>query len=257
MKFSKKIDLVVISLIVGISTLILVIFDLKPLIGGIPAMIIPSVYLFLREPKNIQKILLGTIIFGGVLGFILDFLAEFNLAWNTARLVFQWKILGVEPIDNILGYMLMTLFILTFYEHFLDDEKNKKISKNLIRALVPLGIITTGIIVIFLVRPEFLQIPYAYLVMGSIAIVLPIGMSLYKTRFFTKFLKIGIYFFFVWFIAELAAVKTGAWIYVGGEYIGWVYLFGLAFPFEELLFWMMFYAVTTVSYYELFIDDLK
>jgi len=42
--------------------------------------------------------------------------------------------------------------------------------------------------------------------------------------------------------------------YPGNNYVGWVNLFGITFPIEELLFWMLFYAASLVSYYELAVD---
>lgn len=56
------------------------------------------------------------------------------------------------------------------------------------------------------------------------------------------------------FKKKLVLVITN-WVYEGNNYIGWISLFNTSFPFEELFFWMMFYAASIVSYYELFIDD--
>jgi hypothetical protein len=50
-------------------------------------------------------------------------------------------------------------------------------------------------------------------------------------------------------------VRLGYWAYPGTQYIGSVTLFGTTFPFEELFFWMLFYAPTLVAFYELFVSN--
>jgi len=255
-KTNKKIDLAVSFLLFGAAAIVSLIFNLKPLVEGTLCCLIPSIYLILRERKNFLKIFWAVIIFGVIFGTIFDFIETFNKAWVVTRLVFPWKIFGVLPVDDILGFMLMTLFIIVFYEHFLDDEKNPKISNNLKWALIPSLLILAFVLIVYLINPNLLEISYVYLLGGTLAIIFPIAMSLYKSRFLGKFLKLSAFFFIIWFILELVALKTEGWIFPG-EYIGRVEIFGLAFPLEELFFWMMFYAATIVSYYEFFIDDKK
>ena len=66
---------------------------------------------------------------------------------------------------------------------------------------------------------------------------------------------ISIYFFSLYFFAELTAVNLNWWIYPGNNYIGWVTVFNTTFPFEEFFFWMMFYAATLISYYEVWVNN--
>ena len=150
----------------------------------------------------------------------------------------------------------MTLFIVVFYERFIDDEKDRKISKNIIFALIPSILATIAIVVIFKVNPGALIIPYAYLVGGIAAIIPLIILIIYKPKLFPKFVFIAVPFSIIWFIAEIVTLKTGGWIFLG-QYVGTVTVFGLIFPFEELFFWMMMYAASVISYYEFFLDDLR
>ena len=41
------------------------------------------------------------------------------------------------------------------------------------------------------------------------------------------------------------------------RYMGMVTYFGRTFPIEEIIFWILLYPPTIVSYYEEFIDDKK
>lgn len=257
MRINKKIDFVVVCVWILIGAGISLLFSLKPLIGGVISLLPPAVYLIFREKKNGKKIFWAVLIFGAIFGFIFDFAETANRAWVIERLVFPWRIFGFYPLlDDLIGLMLMTLLIVVFYEHFLDDEKNPRVSKNLIWALVPSALVLISILFVYNINPDFLKIPYAYLIGGLLAIVFPLLMGIYKPRILGKLAKIVAFFFGVWFIAELVTLKTGGWIFAG-QYIGQVEIWGLRFPFEELFFWIMFYAATIVSYYEFFIDDKK
>lgn len=254
---NKKFDLAVVSLLIMLGAGLSLIFSLKPLVGGFISLLPPALYLILREKKNLLKIALAVIVFGMIFGFVFDFIATLNEAWIVTQLVFPVRIFGFYPLlDDIIGFILMTLLIVVFYEHFLDDEKNRKISKNFLVALIPSSIVLVFVLIAYLINPSLLKIPYVYLVMGLSAIVFPIFAVLYKPKLLGKFLKIAAFFFGVWLIIELVILKTGGWIFPG-YYIGQVELFGLKFPFEELFFWMLFYASTVVAYYEFFIDDKK
>ncbi len=253
---SKKNDLILTIIIFGVMAAMWLLFDLKPLIGFIITTLVPSLYLIFREKKNFTKIFWAVFIFGGILGFIFDFLETLNKGWLVSRLIIPWKIFGVLPVDDYLTFFLMTFFIVIFYEHFLDDEKRKLVSENIMWALIPSLIILLALIIFFPINPNLFSIPYVYLVGGTIAIIPTAIISFYKPKLFVKFLKIAASFFFVWLITDIVALKTGAWYYPG-EYVGKVQIFGAIFPFEELFFWMMLYASSIVAYYELFVDDLR
>lgn len=218
----------------------------------------PALYLVAREQKNLRKILTGTLVFGIIFAFVFDFIESFNQAWVVTRLVFPSGIFSFYPylIDNIIGYALMTFLILVFYEHFLDDEKNRRISKNLLYALIPSLAAAATILAIYFLNPDFLRIPYAYFLGGLAAVTMPLILTISKPNFIGKFLKILVFFSWVWFISELVALKVSGWIFPG-QYLGMVKIIGMVFPLEELFFWMFCYAASTVAYYEIFVDDLK
>lgn len=255
---SKILDLIILISIIVISTFIILYFQVKPCISTIFHFIIPSMYLILREKKNLKKILLASSVFGLIFGIPLSLIATFNNAWfiPSSQLFFPWRIFGLSPIDEIIWFFFWVFFIITFYEHFLDDEKNKAVSKNLKYALFLSLLVLLITLIIFLISPEILKFHYAYLILG-IAIILPlICLSIKKPNFIYKFSLLVIFFFFLHLILELTALKLG---YLGfyGEYIGNVELFNLKFPFEEFIFWIVLSAATIVSCYEIFIDDEK
>ncbi len=257
MKANKKLDLFITFILSAIALALWLFFNLKPLIGAAFFTLLPSIYLIKREKKNILKIFLATVIFGGLFGFLFYFIETLNKAWSITHLVIPWRILGILPLDDVITFFLMTLFVVVFYEHFIDDEKNKQISKNLLWALVPSILATITLVLLFLFSGKrFFLIPYAYLVGGIATITFPIVFIFYKPKLLPKLLSTAAFFFVILFIAEIVALKTGGWVFPG-EYIGKVTVFGVTFPFEDLFFWVILYAASIVSYYEFFIDDMR
>jgi hypothetical protein len=256
MDLNKKIDFLVVLLLLAVTASAWFFLDLKPMVGGIFFTFIPSFYLIIRKKKNFKKIFLAVLAFGILVGLAFDFLETISQAWVVPRIFLPWRLFGVWPVDNLLGYIEMTLLMVVFYEHFLDDEKRKKISKKIFLGLLGLSLAVIIIWGLFILNPASLNISYAYLKGGLVAIILPIILGWWKPKLIPKFLAMAAFFFPVWLTAEVIALKTGGWIFPG-QYLGLVEIFNVKFPFEELFFWMLSYAAVLTAYYEFFIDDLK
>jgi len=257
MKFDngKKIDLIVVILLFLLSSAIALLFKWKPLVYSIPALVLPALYLCVREKKNWAKIALAVLVFGLLFGFFFDFIVILNRGWVITGPVFQWQFFGFYPfIDDMLGFAIMTLLIVVFYEHFVDDYRSQRISHHIWRAIIPASIATALVLLVYMTNPSYLKVPYVYLVFGSVAIIRPIALGIRKPRFLSSFLKVSIFFFFIWLGCELVALANNGWAFPG-QYIGTVNIAGLVFPLEELIFWMLLYSGTIVSFYECYIDE--
>jgi hypothetical protein len=253
---SKKIDMLVliIFLLLGIAYSIFTknLFIGKAVFAAAVFVFPPIIYLGIRGKKPWKKIVFSALIFGLLFGFFFEFIEEFNESYSVISRVFP-KILGVVPVDNILGHTMMTFLTLVFYEHFVNQSKNQKISnRGKIIAFISLLAIAV-MTILFKYNPNLLRFNYSYLYMGSIAIIPPILLGIKKPQLIKDMSITSIYFFFLYLSTELLAVKYNWWAY-GGNYVGTVTLFDLSFPFEELFFWMLFYAASLISYYKIFID---
>ncbi len=256
MTTNKKIDLATTIILLAVGAFIWYALNLKPLIGGAIFTLLPAFYLTARKQKNAIKIFWAAIIMGGLMGFFFSFWETFNKAWVVTRLVFQYKVLGILPIDDTIGFILMTILIVVFYEHFLDDEKIKKISNNFIWALLLFSFLSCLTIWLFVTNQDLLRIKYAYFWGGMAAVIFSSYFIFHYQKFLFKFVALSAFFFFVWFVAEMVALKTGGWTFPG-NYIGTVSIFNVNFPVEELFFWMGWYALTITAAYELSIDDMR
>lgn len=254
---NKKLDLIVVALIFLISILYSFVFkDFyigKALwvgaIGGIPSVI----YLGIREKKNWIKIGIATIIFGGIFGFFFEFLAELNNSYEVIERVFP-RIFGVMPLDNVLGHVMMALLTFTFYQHFIKRDADQKMSRFVNYALILGAIFVCLELVLFFINPQILNIHYEYAMFGSLALIPVVYIAIRRPWNIPNILKLTPYFFIQYFIVEISAISNSWWAYPGQYYLGWVSVFGLRFPAEELFFWMIFYAPFLVACYELFLE---
>jgi len=228
----------------------------KPTVVGILALLPAIIYLGLRKKKNWEKIAVATLVFGVLFGFLFEFRVEYTKTYvvpMALTLFPSW--FGFFQPDILIGHAMMACFTIVFYEHFIERDRDHHISKNLIYAVLP-GLCAAAVMILaFYFKPSLLSKGgYTYFHMGVVAIIPPILLGFFQPKFIRNMVETTIFFFFLWLAYELFSVKLGYWIYPGNNYVGRVFLFGISFPIEELLFWMLFYAASLVSYYELFVD---
>jgi hypothetical protein len=231
-------------------------FQVRFLTSTILFFAVPALYLFIRKPKQTNR-LAHTLVLGMMGAFSLDFLAEINGAWSWApegQLLFPNKLFGLIPIDVLIWYFFWILLTIVFYEHFFEHEKSDKVSKSFENAFVFIFTVTVLIILAFYVNPEILIFPYAYFYIGIFGSIPFFYLIFRNPHLIGKLLKAGIFSTFLFLSFELTALSLDQWRFPG-QYIGHVQLFGLQFPFEEFVFWILLGTPIILSYYELFIED--
>lgn len=256
MNRSNKIDLIVLFPLLVVGVVVSLYFDVKPLTSALLFFGFPSVYLLVRRPKNIHRVFAGTCLFGLLFGFGFDFMALINMAWSEPlnQLFFPNRILGVIAADHIIWFLLWTLSIITFYEHFLDHERSDKVSHNYKWGLYVASSFIVVMLLLYLLEPGVLLFRYAYFILGIVATIPLVLLLIRRPSFYSKFIKVVPYFFLIYLSYELVAVYLGQWNFPG-QYIGQVNIFGLEFPFEEFFFWTIMSSASILSYYEIFVDD--
>lgn len=224
---------------------------------GMGAMVIPSIiYLCIRRPKPWLRLIVGSIVFGALYGLFLEFIQEFNHAYNVISVIFP-KLFGVVPIDNIIGHSMMALLMFTFYEHFIPHNRTKKISIRVFYA-VALGLVAiTTTVLLYYFSPTSIKFDYSYSILGLIAITPLIILIFRRPSQVLSLVKIMPFFFFLYYMIEVVAVRYNWWIYPAYHFIGYVSIQGTSFPFEEMLFWMFFYAPTLIAYYKIAIEPKR
>ncbi len=253
---SLKIDLAVVVGIILFAVPLALIIQPRPFALMLLFFVFPSLYLLFRKPKPLKRILIASVLFGILFSLPFAFVVSLNQAWSVSQLVLGYKILGILPIEYIVWSFFWILLIVVFYEHFIEQDISDEISHNykygLIPALINIAIVTA----LFFVKPGLLKFSYAYLILGISTMLPLLYFILKKPSILLKFLKISVFFFFLYSAFEFTVLKLGQRGFPG-QYIGNIELLGLKFPFEEFLFWILLSSTVVLSYYELYIDDQK
>lgn len=259
-KETIRTDFLVVIAMVLIFIPIILFFKVNFLTSTILFFAVPAFYLILRKPKQLKR-LVAALLAGMMVSFILDLLAEFNNAWSWApigQLVFPNKILGLIPIDVLIWYFFWILLSIVYYEHFFETKvfELEKISSKFKNAFIFFFLALVVIITLFIFTPEILKFRYIYLYIGIFGAI-PLYYLIYKKpRLAGKLFKAGLFNIFLFLSFELTALTLDQWRFPG-NYIGQIQLFGLIFPFEEFIFWIILGTPMILSYYEIFVDDEK
>lgn len=230
--------------------------NLAGLYAGTLFYILPAVYLSIKIPGQIKKTL--TIAFVWSLLFIsLDYIWQSNSAWviNSA---FQLKLFGRITFEDFGWSFICPYFVVIFYEYFFEkdrvSEKTTKTTETLLKISLVLfsGMILFGLLI---ARP--ILVPYSYLTVGGALVLIPPIVVLYEfPNLIKKFFGITVYFAYLSFLLELVALNEHYWFFpITSQYIGEISPFGVTFPVEEFLYFIIFSALSILSFYEFFDDD--
>lgn len=254
-------ETLVLILLPFISSVISIFFNLNALWSVVLFLVLPSIVLSLLKPKSILKSTIFSVFTIPVL-LIIDYISHIKGQWIVPYTSFNFKIFNVVPVEDLLWVFFLTYATVMFYEYYLDTQKKRKevfeakfIKIAIIFVLIP----SVWFILGFNISNSFFDIPYFYLIWGTIGMLIPLLFVVFKyPSLFTKLVWIGLYFFYLTFLYEITALYLGWWYFPeASQFIGWVNLLGLKFPLEEFGFWLVMCAMATITWYEFWDDDMK
>ena len=257
----KKRDLIFILIWPIIAAILSLLLKANILVSILLFMVIPSAYLSIININAIRKAAIFSFALSIPLAIIVDHIMEQTGGWFLPYSVFgSLRILEFVTIEQIIWLLFYLYFIVMFYETFLEKECANKPYFSKFKYLIITLYLSLGLFVMFhFLRPELLKIDYFYLKFGLIFGALPVLLMFLKfPALYSKLLRAGAYFFYFSFIYEITALNLGQWEFpAANQLIGYINLFGLKFPYEELIFWMILGGIGALVYYEFFDDDLK
>ncbi len=254
----KNIDIILLILFPIIATIISFAIKANFLTSTLLFFGLPSILLSYRNRRAIKKSLTFSAIFCIPLCISVDYIAVLDKAWFVPSSVFPFRLLGILPIEDFIWGFLLIYTVIMFYETFFDKTGKEIIDKKMKYLGLILGIILLLFFIALFTNPALLYIKYAYFWIGLILVLAPAVIFLsFFPKNFSKFVKTGIYFFFLNSLLELTGIGLEQWTFPGDHFVGWIELFGKRFPFEEFFFFITITAVAILSYYEFFDDDRK
>ncbi len=260
MKKRESLDLALILIWPIIATIFSFLFKLNAFGSIITFLIIPSLYLSIQGKGYVKKAAIFSAILSIPTIIAIDYMAQVTDTWlvNTVSIL-PFKFFELVTFEVILWAFFTCYFIVIFYEYFLDKHVTHKLWKPKMKYLILILLIGFSTFLVSFFKLKFLMnIPYFYLFWGILLLAIPFLIQILKySKTTSKFFIAAAYFFYLNFLYEVAGLKLGWWIFQGTQYLGWVSLFGVGFPIEEVLFWFILMAFGVLSYYEYFDDDEK
>jgi len=239
-----------------IASAISFLLQLNMLYSTLVFLAIPAIYLSFLLPKLVKKAFLFSTAITIPFSIVVDYIAHFTGQWLVLNETFP-RFLNYISVEDVIWVVLFSYFVIMFYEYFVESKRKNIIwhSRMKILAGFSWGLLFVFLICLF-INQELLNIPYFYLYVGLLFMAIPSVIELFRRpNLLPKFFTVGSYFFFLTFIYELTALKLGQWTFPSEQYIGWVSIAGLNFPFEEFFFGFFFYSMITLTCYEAFDDD--
>lgn len=128
----RTVDFVVVAVILAFTTHLWTYWSLPTLVGLGLFTLLPTAYLWYRRPRNFKAFkitILAVLALGILFGVVFDLAAAHYNAWQVQHLAFPNLILGIQSVSNIFGYAILSVLMLTLYEHFIDTPQVERASR--------------------------------------------------------------------------------------------------------------------------------
>ncbi len=253
----RTVDLALLLCYPLIAYVLCLFFELNMFLGTVLFFGVPSIHLALRAKEFDKKAFYFSLLVSVPLIVIVDYIGQLTMMWSFPHSIFPHRLLGVITGEIVFWIVLNTFCCIVFYKYFLDHHLVHSSLHNHMRLCIS---ITAGVLFLFSIAflwfPDSLEIPYFYLLMGVVLMLIPIMIEVaFKPKFLHKFFIVGSYFFYLSFVCEIVALKLDWWRFPGNDFIGWVEVVGVRFPLEELLVWMVWMSMAILSWYKYFEED--
>lgn len=258
MRKNKKLDLILLL----IYPIVAVVFSHLLKINAFASVLIffglPSLYLTIRGFKYAKRSLVFSLLSSIFLMVVIDYIAHLTGQWVVPNSILP-RIFEYVTIEVVLWAVLNCYLVVIFYEYFIHHHFVNNLYDKKLRSLFITGVLIF-IVFLFLYNlfPHYLYIPYFYFWFGLTLILIPILLQfITHPKLISKFLETAAYFFYLTLTYEITALQLGWWDFPGSQFIGWISIFNIKFPLEELVFWLVLFAMAILTYYEYFDDNEK
>jgi hypothetical protein len=215
---------------------------------------IPSIYNFYLIKRSRKKILLFSIVSVILFAIPVELTCRLANVWDT-QTIFPKLFNGLMPIENLFFAFFNFLWVLSFYEYFVDKDREKEIPPKF-KILVSLYVVAfLGVMLVYSINP--LVITFSYMTMALIVLIIPeVLLFIWHPHVLKKVILPLLVFAIIFFVYETAAMEAGNWWWPG-SYLFPVTLFGHTFPLDDILFWYFLSTPALIIGYETFLDNSK
>lgn len=250
----KKLDIALLIFFPILAVVLSLSFNFNFLLTSTLFFIIPSIYLSIRNKDVILRNLIFVLPFALATGIVAAYIFVLDNSWFVPT-IFPFRILGKIAVEELIWYVSLIYFCIIFYEHFQDRKRHNLFDSHLKILFFALALLVIVFSSFLITDPLSLQISYFYF-LSEIFLVSTIIIILFKyPKLFKHLLKVSAYLTSVGLANLIVGVKVGNWIYKEGHFIGWVNIFDMLIPIEEVMMTLILWIVI-IEYFEFF-DDRK
>jgi len=257
---SKKVDLILLIIYPFSASITAFLFNINFFFSVLVFLGVPSVFLSLRAKEYVGHTLIFSLILAIPFAIILNYISHITNTWLIRYSILSIRLFGYVTIDVIIWSVFLVYFPIMFYRYFFAETVPSKLYVRNTTSLIILLVFLMFIFLILLVfSPNYLQIPYFYLLYGTVFELIPLSIVCFlfsKIRY--PFIMTGFYFSVFNLLYEITAVKLRMLEFPSeGKFVGWVSFLGISLPFEEFFFWIILGAPTILSWFVLFGEERK
>jgi hypothetical protein len=233
----------------------LAVFIFKPtyLISIILVLVPPAVTNFLWLRKSKTKIFIFAFATAFIIAPAIELTARLANVWDVQSIIA--RPFGLIPIENMLFAFLNFLWVLSFYEYFVDRDYTKKISPKF-KKLVSIYIFAAVVIyTVFFINKNLVTLNY-FIISIPLLIIPAIFIFGNNPKILKKVILPTLFFALVFFYYEIISLIIGSWWWPG-EYLFKTFIFGKTFPLDDVIIWYFLSTPVLIGGYEFFTDDFR
>jgi hypothetical protein len=269
MSYRKKIDILILILLPLVTVSALLLWQVNFLISTIFFFGLPIIYLLIRNKSLFKKAFVFSLTCSVPATILFDYLVVRDGGWYIIKTVFSFRLFDVIALEQFVWGFLWLFYSILFYECFLNKPPRKSLISFFVKADVLIAkrleyflmiVFAALLLFIFLIyfAPEVLALQFAYLILGTVLMIIPLTIFLFKfPNFVTRFFWAMLYFFFFSALIEYVGLSLGHWVFPGENFLGVIDFFGFRMPYEEILIYFLCFTPAALAYYEFLADDRR
>lgn len=249
----KGIKLLLLLVYVVFSSLVAIFLNPIYLVTVLLVIGVPSAVNYLWLKRSRKKILVFSLATTLLFAPAVELAARSANLWDVQTIFF--RPFGLIPLENILFAFLNFFWVLSFYEYFIDKDVRKKISPKFRYLLSLFAVFSLLVFSLFLHNPSLVS--FGYIAISIPILIIPASILFYRRpHLLGKTALPTVFFFFVFFLYEMAAIHIGNWWWPG-EYWFPIDINGHVFPVDDVIVWYILSTPALIGGYEFFTDDYR
>lgn len=213
----------------------------------------PALVNFFWLKYSRRKILIFSLLSAVLFAIPVELAARLADAWDVQSVL--PRLFGLVPWEDIFSAFLNFLWVLSFYEYFVDRDKRVKLSRRFRWLILIYSFLAAlGLGAFFTDRT---LISWNYHSLSLFVLLIP-GIVIFslEPQILRKTWLPTVFFAAVFFAYEIVSLLIGSWWWPG-EYLWPVTFFGHIFPFDDIVIWYLISTPVLIGGYEFFVDDEK